>query len=128
MKNKLLTKTIVLIAIFCFVFAGSACNKTEDVNTETMEVSTTIVAPTTALTTTTTPTTLPESTTVVSETEAERATYGDKGVTEATRTAARTTVRTTYRTTVRTTQRQTAARTTAASHDAGCIDDGAMTY
>ncbi|MBR1826703.1 MAG: hypothetical protein IJ771_03175 [Clostridia bacterium] len=59
----------------------------------------------------------------MAETEAERATYGNAGATEATYAAPKTTARATVRTTVRQT-----VRTTASSNDAGCIDDGALTY
>ena len=107
----------------CLLFSFAACAKSGNDSgaEESSTVSTSVV--TTASTTTTLPPTEPVSTTVVTETEAERATYGDAGVTEATYAAPKTTARATVRTTVRQT-----VRTTASSNDAGCIDDGAMTY
>ena len=123
MKLKTFIAATLIACLLCVMFA--ACSGSDQAEETTTAPQTTV---TTESATKTTVQKKTEAEDIKDVTEGEAMTYGENGKTETTIKTTRTTVRTTSRVTTRATTRPTAPRTTASNNDAGCIDDGAMTY
>ena len=123
MKLKTFIAATLIACLFCIMFA--ACSGSDQAEETTTALKSTVATESTTKKAVQKKT---EAKDIKDVTEGEAMTYGENGKTGAAVKTTRTTVRTTSRVTTRATTRPTAPRTTASNNDAGCIDDGAMTY